>query len=103
MLEEDLPLLVIVRADLDALARKASQIPFAIPERRIRLRLHPLGHGRVLLDVRAAAQMSGGLQEGIDRPDVQEGDEGSLTAAEIETVVPVRAQALADAIGSDLL
>ena len=52
---------------------------------------------------RARPRNAGGLDEGAQRPVVQEGHHGALAAAQVQAVVPVGAQALADAGAAHLL
>ena len=82
--------------------REAPQEPCPVPELLPAGFFHALFQGFILADILLPSQGPGSVQEVIGRPDQQEGHHGALTAAQVQAVVPVRAQAFADSVASDL-
>ena len=90
-------------ADLPALGGNATDEPLSVPELLAADFLHGGGHGLIIGRIILPAQLLGQLHKIADGPIVQEADHGALAAAQVQAVVPVRPQALADAVRAYLL
>ena len=89
-------------ADGTAVRRKAPQEPLPVPQRILAGCLHFLQQRAVGFHILLTAQMAGCIQEMLRGPHQQEGYHGTFAAAQVEAVVPVRPQALCDAVSADL-
>ncbi len=100
--EENLAFLVLLRADFETFFGETAQIPLAIPQFAVAGFLDGFRHLGIFLHIGSLAQVAGNFKEGVNRPDVQEGDQRAFAAAQVQAVVPIGAQTLADAGRTDL-
>ena len=93
---------ILLGADLSPVGGDAPDEPFPVPQDPARRFLH-LGRQRFIpVRVACPAQPSGQGREPVQSPQVEEAHHGALPAAQVQTVVPVGAKPLADAVFSHL-
>ena len=93
---------ILLGADLPAAGGDAPDIPSAVPQDALGDLPDNLAHFPVSGDVSAPAQAFRQSREMADGPVVEEADHGALAAPQVQAVVPVRPQALADAVAAHL-
>ena len=75
--------------------RKAAQVPLSVPKVFFTRLAYPFSHGGIVLRIIQVPQMQSSFNESLERPEMQEGHHGAFAAPQVETVIPIRSQALA--------
>ena len=95
-LQMHLALRIRVRSDGTAVFCEAAQIPSAVPQLFFTHVRHAAPHGLVMLRVCLSAQPAGQCGKVSQCPNVQKAHHRAFAPAQVQAIVPVRPQALAD-------
>ena len=89
-------------ADLPVIRRNTAEEPFTVPQNIAAACSDLFGKGSVVFGIVSSPQGIRQLTEAVQSPEMQEADHCALSPAEIQAVIPVRPQTLANAVLSDL-
>ena len=94
---------IFLAADLFPVLRDAADIPVAVPQYSIAGYLHLVGQLMIMFGILSLPKDFRQRNKMLQCPIMQEAYHGALTAAQVQTVVPVRPKPLADTVVADLL
>ena len=98
-----LALCVFLAADLFPILRDAADVPVAVPQYRIAGCLYLICQLMIMLRILSLPEDLRQRDKMLQCPVVQEAYHGALTTAQIQAVIPVGAESLADSVVTDLL
>ena len=92
-----LAFLILIRSDLSSVFGDAADEPFLIPQLFVAYLFYPFRHLRIGSYILFSSQEGGKIYKITQRPVMEEGYQRAFAAAQVQAVVPVRTEPLADA------